>query len=40
MELSQVAMRPVQRAEEERFRELMQQHHYLGAPHTICETLW
>lgn len=33
-------MRPVERSEELRFRELMQAHHYLGALPKIGETLW
>jgi len=38
--LSKVFVRPVHLFEEQRFQELMQQHHYLGALPKISETLW
>lgn len=40
MNLSKVFVRPVHLFEEQRFQELMQQHHYLGALPKISETLW
>lgn len=40
LKLSKVLVRPVDRAEEQRFRLLMQEHHYLGALPKISETLW
>lgn len=40
MNLKEVLVRPVERGEEPRFRELMQAHHYLGALPKIGETLW
>jgi hypothetical protein len=39
-ELSEVFVRPVLPSEEQRFQKLMQNHHYLGAPCKISETLW
>lgn len=39
-DLSQVFVRPVNRSEERVFRQLMQEHHYLGALPKISETLW
>jgi hypothetical protein len=38
--LSQVLVRPVFSAEEQRFQQLMHEHHYLGALPKISETLW
>ena len=38
--LSEVLVRPVFPAEEQRFQQLMQEHHYLGALPKISETLW
>ena len=40
LNLSEVIVRPVDRPEEPRFKQLMQQHHYLGALPKISETLW
>ena len=40
LNLSEVLVRPVHTLEEERFQELMQEHHYLGALPKISETLW
>ena len=40
MNLSEVLVRPVCSFEEQRFQELMQEHHYLGALPKISETLW
>jgi len=40
MNLLEVLVRPVDRPEEPRFQQLMQQHHYLGALPKISETLW
>lgn len=40
MRLEEVRVRPVERFEEVRYRELMQAHHYLGALPKIGETLW
>lgn len=39
-DLSEVSIRPVQRSEEQRFQQLMKDHHYLGALPKISETLW
>jgi len=39
-DLSEVSIRPVKRFEEQRFQQLMQDHHYLGALPKISETLW
>ena len=38
--LKEILVRPVERGEEPRFRQLMQAHHYLGAVPKISETLW
>lgn len=38
MNLSELVIEPVRREEEARFLALMQQHHYLGAPHKIGES--
>jgi hypothetical protein len=40
MDVSEVRVRPVERAQEARFQELMAQAHYLGALPKIGETLW
>ena len=40
LNLLEVIVRPVDRPEEPRFQQLMQQHHYLGALPKISETLW
>jgi len=40
MHLQEIIVRPVQRFEECNFRELMQNHHYLGALPKIGNTLW
>ena len=40
LNLSEVLVRPVRSLEEQRFQELMQAHHYLGALPKISETLW
>ena len=40
LNLLEVLVRPVDRPEEPRFQQLMQQHHYLGALPKISETLW
>ena len=40
MNLSEILVRPVCSFEEQRFQELMQEHHYLGALPKISETLW
>jgi hypothetical protein len=40
LNLSEVLVRPVCSFEEQRFQELMQEHHYLGALPKISETLW
>ena len=40
MNLREVLVRPVGRVEEERYQELMQEHHYLGRLPKISETLW
>ncbi len=38
--LEYVFVRPVTKTEEPRYRELMQQHHYLGDLAKIGHTLW
>jgi len=38
--LTEVIVRPVRTFEEDRFQELMQEHHYLGALPKISETIW
>ena len=40
MNLLEVLVRPVRSYEEQRFQQLMQAHHYLGALPKISETLW
>ncbi len=40
MEVSQVSVRPVERAQEARYQDLMARAHYLGALPKIGETLW
>jgi len=38
--LESLLVRPVTKTEEPRYRELMQQHHYLGDLEKIGHTLW
>jgi len=40
LNLSEVHVRPVKQIEEQRFKELMQAHHYLGDLPKISETIW
>ena len=40
IDLKQLSVRPVTASEEPRYRELMQQHHYLGDLAKIGHTLW
>ena len=40
LNLLEVQVRPVERHEEQRYQELMQEHHYLGKLPKISETLW
>jgi hypothetical protein len=40
LNISQVAVRPVEPQEESTFQELMEQHHYLGALPKIGNTIW
>jgi len=40
LELREVLVRPVERSEETRYQQLMQEHHYLGRLPKISETLW
>lgn len=40
MKIREICARPVKAAEQQRFQELMQAHHYLGALPKIGETLW
>jgi hypothetical protein len=40
LQLREVLVRPVCASEEQRYQQLMQQHHYLGALPKISETLW
>ena len=40
IDLKQIAVGPVGAGEEPRYRELMQQHHYLGDLAKIGHTLW
>ena len=40
IDLKQISVRPVSASEEPRYRELMQQHHYLGDLAKIGHTLW
>ena len=40
MNLREVFVRPVARSEEQRYRDLMGEHHYLGSLPKISETLW
>lgn len=40
MNLKEILVRPVRSLEEQRFQQLMQEHHYLGALPKISETLW
>jgi hypothetical protein len=38
--LKEILVRPVRVSEEQRFQDLMQEHHYLGAVPKISETIW
>lgn len=40
MNLREILVRPVRSSEEQRYQELMQEHHYLGSLPKISETLW
>lgn len=40
MDLAEVFARPIVRSEENRYRQLLQRHHYLGSLPKISETLW
>ena len=40
MNLKEVSVRPIFKGEERRFRELMEEHHYLGFLPKIGESLW
>lgn len=40
MNLKEILVQPVGRSEEERYQDLMQEHHYLGRLPKISETLW
>jgi hypothetical protein len=40
LNLLEVLVRPVHALEEQRFQQMMQEHHYLGALRKISETLW
>lgn len=40
MNLREILVRPVRPSEEQRYQELMQEHHYLGSLPKISETLW
>jgi hypothetical protein len=40
VDLREIFVRPVRPSEEQRYQELMQQHHYLGSLPKISETLW
>ena len=40
LDLREVAVRVVKRSEEQRYQDLMQEHHYLGRLPKISETLW
>lgn len=40
MNLKEILIQPVGRSEEQRYQELMQEHHYLGRLPKISETLW
>ena len=40
MDSREIAVRPVRSAEEARYQELMERHHYLGALPKISEMLW
>ena len=40
MNLGEISVRPVHPIEEQRYQQLMQQHHYLGSLPKIGETLW
>jgi hypothetical protein len=40
LNLSEVIVQPVRPHEEQRFNQLMQEHHYIGALPKISETLW
>jgi hypothetical protein len=40
LDLREIIVRPVRSCDEQRYQELMRQHHYLGALPKISETLW
>lgn len=40
MQLREIHVRPVERSEEGRYQEMMEEHHYLGRLPKISETLW
>jgi len=40
LDLWEVLIRPVERSEEQRYQELMREHHYLGCLPKISETIW
>ena len=40
LNLGEILVRPVRPSEEQRYQELMQEHHYLGSLPKISETLW
>jgi hypothetical protein len=40
LELREIVVLPVRPSDEQRYQQLMQQHHYLGALPKISETLW
>ncbi len=40
MDLREIVVRTVRSCKEQRYQELMQQHHYLGSLPKISETLW
>ncbi len=40
LNLGEILVRPVRPFEEQRYQELMQEHHYLGSLPKISETLW
>jgi Domain of unknown function (DUF4338)/DDE_Tnp_1-associated len=40
LDLREIVVQPVRTSDEQRYRQVMQQHHYLGALPKISETLW
>jgi len=40
LNLREILVRPVRSSEEQRYQELMQEHHYLGCLPKISETIW